>query len=97
MSVRKKERGKGSFMRMCSGCNRRKHKDEMIRIVAPKNDKPFIDISGKSEDRGVYVCNDIKCIQRLNKSRRLSKLLKVEIPNEIYDELEKLIIIEENK
>ena len=69
MPKKEKQRGKGSFVRMCAGCNGRKHKDGLIRVVRTAEGLAAVDPSGKLPGRGAYVCRDVKCIGILKKKR----------------------------
>ena len=87
MPKKEKQRGKGSFVRMCAGCNGRKHKDGLIRVVRTAEGLAAVDPSGKLPGRGAYVCRDVKCLGILKKSGRLARLLRTEIPPALYDML----------
>ena len=69
------------------GCNQKKGKKELIRIVKNKQNNISIDITGKKEGRGAYICKDKKCLEKLIKSKRLEKVFDMKISDEIYDEL----------
>jgi len=76
--------------RMCSGCMTRRPKDELIRIVRTKDAKAMVDITGKADGRGAYVCPDENCIKKAEKKNWFPRNLKCETDKEIYDELKKL-------
>jgi predicted RNA-binding protein YlxR (DUF448 family) len=78
---------KGSFTRMCAACNMRFHKNSMLRIVRRTDGSVHIDESGKESGRGAYVCKNLQCIIKLQNIKRLSRLLKTEVPDEIYEKL----------
>lgn len=84
-------RQKGAKIRMCVACGKRSVKDEAdyIRIVLPKDGIPSIDRDGTSQGRGAYVCRNADCIRKLCKSRRLSRVLRGNIPDSIYEQLRK--------
>ena len=63
--------------RTCMGCNTSKNKDELIRIVKDKNENIFIDVSGKANGRGAYICNSVECLEKAIKSKRLEKCFEV--------------------
>lgn len=48
-----------------------------------------LDITGKKSGRGAYVCKQIECLKKARKSRRIERSLGVEIPEEVYDAMEK--------
>ena len=41
--------------RTCMGCNEKKAKNDLIRIVKNKNDEINIDRTGKLDGRGAYI------------------------------------------
>ncbi len=73
--------------RTCMGCNVKKDKKDLIRIVKNKQGKISIDKTGKQEGRGAYICNNIECLEKVIKSKRLERVLDTKIENEIYESL----------
>ena len=57
--------------RTCMGCNVKKDKKEFIRIVKNKENEINIDKTGKMEGRGAYICDNIECLEKLIKTKRL--------------------------
>ena len=55
--------------RTCMGCNQKKEKNELVRIVKSKNNEITLDKTGKKEGRGAYICKDIKCLEKVIKSK----------------------------
>ena len=43
----------------CIGCNTKKHKKDLIRIVKNKDGNISIDKTGKANGRGAYICNNV--------------------------------------
>ena len=82
--------------RTCLGCNEKKDKKDLIRIVKDNENNVFVDLTGKSNGRGAYICNKVECLDKVIKSKRLEKSLEIEINNEIYEKL-RGVIIENNK
>ena len=78
--------------RTCLGCNEAKPKNELIRIVKQSDGKIFVDKTGKAEGRGAYICNNVECLEKAIKSKKLSRSLETEINNEIYESLRGVII-----
>ena len=77
--------------RTCMGCNEKKDKNELIRIVKNKNNEIHIDKIGKMDGRGAYICNDINCLEKVIKSKRLERVLETKITDEIYESLRGVI------
>lgn len=78
--------------RMCIGCNEKKDKTELIRIVRDTNGEISVDKTGKKPGRGAYICDNSNCLERLIKSKRLSKVLEVEISDDVYEYLRGVIV-----
>lgn len=78
--------------RRCMGCNESKEKNELIRIVRTVDGNVEIDLTGKKNGRGAYLCKDENCLNSVVKSKRLEKILEVKIPDEIYESLRGVII-----
>lgn len=77
--------------RTCMGCNTKQDKKDLIRIVKNKNNEIFIDTTGKMDGRGTYLCKKIDCIEKAIKNKRISKTLKMEIPQNLYENLKQFI------
>ena len=75
-------------LRQCVGCGEMKAKKELIRVI--KNDEGvFLDASGRKNGRGAYIGADTECLKKARKSKGLERSLKVAIPDEVYENLEK--------
>ena len=83
---------KSQPQRTCMGCNNKKDKKELIRIVKNKENVVNIDTTGKMEGRGAYICNNIECLEKVIKSKRLEKILDIKISEEIYEKLRGVIL-----
>nr|WP_300004570.1 YlxR family protein [Tissierella sp.] len=78
-------------LRKCLGCEENKSKKELIRIVKTPENELLIDLTGKINGRGAYICNNKNCFERAMKSNRISRNLEVKIPKEKIQELEENI------
>ena len=78
--------------RTCMGCNQKKEKKEFVRIVKNKENEISLDTTGKLSGRGAYICNDIACLERVIKSKRLEKVFEMKISEQIYNDLRGVII-----
>lgn len=77
--------------RTCMGCNTKKDKKDLIRIVKNKDGQINIDKTGKLEGRGAYICDSIECLEKVIKSKRLERVLEINIDDEIYNNLRGVI------
>ena len=78
--------------RTCMGCNEKKPKKEFVRIVKNKENEINIDKTWKMSGRGAYICENIECLEKLQKSKRLEKVFDMKISNEIYEKLRGVIL-----
>ncbi len=78
--------------RTCIGCNEKKEQKSLIRIVKNKDGKISIDTTGKMQGRGAYICDDINCLEKAFKSKRLERAFETSIDKSIYEDLRGVII-----
>ena len=83
---------KNKPQRTCMGCNEKREKQQLIRIVKNRQNEIKIDKTGKMEGRGAYICNNVACLDRVKKSKRLEKVLDMKISEEIYEDLRGVIL-----
>ncbi len=78
-------------MRTCAVTREKLEKKELLRIVRNKELGVKVDETGKLNGRGVYIKKDIEVLKKAKKNKILDKRLEVEIPEEVYEEIEKII------
>ncbi len=78
--------------RTCMGCNQKKDKKDLIRIVKNKEGIICVDKTGKLDGRGAYICDKLECLDRVIKSKRLERVLETKISQEIYESLRGVIL-----
>lgn len=76
-------------LRKCVGCGSLKEKREMIRVIKTPEDEVVLDATGRKNGRGAYICMNPECLRAARKSKGLERSLKISIPEEVYDGLEK--------
>ncbi len=74
-------------LRQCVGCREMKAKKELLRVVRSESGEISLDLRGKANGRGAYVCPDMNCLKKAIKAKALSRAFETEIPQEIYDAL----------
>ena len=75
-------------LRQCLGCREMKPKNELIRVVKSPEGEVSLDQTGKKPGRGAYLCSDKNCFKRIVKSNAIARAFKMQIPNEIIEELQ---------
>ena len=78
-------------LRTCIVTKEKFEKKDLIRIVRNNEGKVFVDLSGKANGRGAYIKKDIEVLEKAKKSKVLDKQLEINIPDEVYNELENII------
>ena len=78
--------------RTCMGCNEKKDKKDLIRIVKNKNNEITIDRTKKAQGRGAYICDNIQCLEKIIKTKRLEKIFDMKISEEIYENLRGVVL-----
>lgn len=73
--------------RKCIVCGENKDKNDLIRIVKNKEEGIILDPTGKKNGRGAYICKEEKCINEVKKKRKLEKVFKTEISDDLYEEI----------
>lgn len=77
-------------MRMCIVTREKLPKQELLRIVL--NDGVVKgDLSGKLNGRGCYLKKDKVVIEEARKKKILNHIFEIDVKDEVYDELLKLI------
>lgn len=78
--------------RTCMGCNTKKDKKDFIRIVKNKDGEVNIDKTGKMPGRGAYLCDNIECLEKAIKTKRIEKTFELKIEDEIYQKLRGVMV-----
>lgn len=76
-------------MRQCVGCGEMKNKKDMMRVLKSAEGPIVLDMTGKKNGRGAYLCMNKECLVKAGKNKGLERSLKMSIPGEIYENLEK--------
>ena len=88
-------------MRMCVACRQMKPKPELIRVVrTPEGEvhagvgdhtavQGSLAVTGKINGRGAYICNDIACVEKAEKTGALARALDTAVDKAVYESLKK--------
>ncbi|HPF19557.1 MAG TPA: YlxR family protein, partial [Bacillota bacterium] len=69
-------------MRRCVGCMESKPKRELIRIVASPDGEVLLDLTGKANGRGAYLCPDPECAAKAGKKNAFARSLHINVSEE---------------
>ncbi len=78
-------------MRKCIGCQEMKNKKEMMRVLKTPEGELVIDLTGRKNGRGAYLCFSKECLEKSIKNRGLERSLKMTIPASVYEKLKEEI------
>ena len=78
-------------MRSCVITKEKLPKKELIRIVRTPEKEVIIDETSKSNGRGAYLKKDLEVIKKARNNKLLNRILDIEVPESIYDELENML------
>ena len=66
-------------------------KKDLLRVVRCPDGTVKVDLTGKMNGRGAYVKKDLEVIEKARLSKVLDKHLEVNVTDDIYDEMERVI------
>ena len=75
-------------MRKCLGCMEQKPKKELVRVVKSADGDISLDLTGKKNGRGAYICPEVSCLEKAKKAKRLERAFECAIPAEVYEDME---------
>lgn len=64
-------------LRTCIGCYRTAVKKELFRIVCLPDNSMVVDLDGKKDGRGAYICPDIDCVSKAMRLEKLNKAFRI--------------------
>lgn len=76
-------------LRQCVGCSEMKDKKELMRVLKSAEGQVLLDMTGRKNGRGAYLCKSGECLEKARKNKGLERSFKMRIPDEIYENLEK--------
>lgn len=74
-------------LRKCLGCGEMKPKRELIRAVRSPEGEISLDLTGKKNGRGAYICRDSKCLTAAIKAKRFERAFGCKIEQPVYDSM----------
>ena len=74
-------------MRSCIVTREKLPKKELIRVVRTVDGTVVVDDTGKVNGRGAYLKKDASVFDKAKKSKVLDRVLEVEVPDSIFDDL----------
>ena len=78
-------------LRRCLATGEQFPKKELLRVVRTPEGNVVVDEKGKANGRGAYISRSIEAVDIAKKKRVFDRELEVAVPDEIYDELKRII------
>ena len=78
-------------MRRCLATNESFPKKELLRIVRTPEGEVKVDLTGKLNGKGAYISKSNEALDIAKKKKVLNRALEIEVPEEIYEEISKII------
>ena len=78
-------------MRTCIVTKEKFPKLELVRVVKNKDGEVFIDETSRANGRGVYLKKEQPVFDKAKKTKILNRHFEMEVPDSIYDDLNKLL------
>ena len=83
-------------MRMCVGCRVMHEKKSLVRIVGGTDGAAHIDVTGRAQGRGAYVCRKRECVEKAAKSKAIERALGIRLGEEMTEALKEAVEKNEN-
>ena len=78
-------------MRKCLATGESFPKNELLRIVRTPEGEVKVDTTGKLNGKGAYISKSKDALILAKKNKVLNKALETDIPDDLYDEIERII------
>lgn len=84
-------KAKREIKRMCTGCGEMFDKRTLVRVVKSPEGDVSIDLTGKKNGRGAYVCCNPECLKKARKKKAFERAFSMKIDDSVYDRMEEEI------
>ena len=75
------------LQRTCLGCNLKKNKKSLLRIVKNKQENIEIDRNQNKDGRGAYICYNLECLNLAIKKRKFERSFSCKIDEKVYENI----------
>ena len=76
---------------MCIACREGRTKKELVRVVATEQGL-IPDETGKAHGRGAYICPDVACLDRAQKTKAFDRILGAGLDETSYNAIKRVIL-----
>ena len=75
-------------MRQCCGCLEMKEKAQLVRVVKSPEGEISLDLTGRKNGRGAYICKNEDCFNKAIKKKSFFRAFGVDISEETRQGIE---------
>lgn len=76
---------------MCIACREGRVKKELVRVVATEQGL-IPDETGKAHGRGAYICPDVACLDKAQKTKAFDRTLGMGLDEASYNAIKRVIL-----
>ena len=70
--------------RSCIGCGEKKDKKDLLRIVRSPEGEYAVDLQGRKNGRGAYLCKNLSCLEKAEKKKAFSVPSRKQSPRKTW-------------
>ncbi len=74
-------------LRQCGGCGEMKPKRELVRVVRSPEGEVSLDLTGRKNGRGSYICKNVECFEKAIKRKSFERAFGMKIPEETAENI----------
>ena len=79
-------------MRRCIGCMNSFPKNELIRVIRTPDGNVELDLTGRKNGRGAYLCKNIACLEKAMKNRGIERSFGMKVDPLVFESLKEELI-----
>ena len=79
-------------MRRCIGCMNSFPKNELIRVIRTPDGNVELDLTGRKNGRGAYLCKNIACLEKAMKHRGIERSFGMKVDPLVFESLKEELI-----
>ena len=73
--------------RMCTGCGEMKPKSELVRVVRSPEGEISLDLTGRKNGRGSYICKNAACFNKALRKKAFERAFGVKLSDELANSI----------
>ena len=78
--------------RTCIACGSQREKNELLRIVRSSEGNIEVDLTGKKNGRGAYICKSEDCLNKAIKQKKFERIFERDIAQELYESIRGVVV-----